>query len=373
MFKKNEEGIAMIAAILAVLVLTILGFSLWNYSMAETIQTQREEMRMQAYYIARSGAESVANHLVNQPMGPLKEEIDDAYPNSVTSSVVDMGNGSFIITATKLDSTSVLIESVGTVENVTQKVSITLQGFSQNWSLFEHALLAKGKIALGPNSQVTGGSIATVLSQSDNPIDNKSHNINNDQLLYGVNAVFPPIEIPDTDEYGNAVVYTFIPGTYRPNSNQTINTHTRFNSVDIRGNRIITFDTKGKDLYIFCDGQFSVGGNATINVIGGGRTLIYTSSFDLSGAMSTSGNSGIFVFAYGSGTALRVRGTINAAVAMYADQGTANLNGATATIYGSIVATEINLGNSNVHFTQVNDYGIFNETANAYKIIQWGD
>lgn len=67
-------------------------------------------------------------------------------------------------------------------------------------------------------------------------------------------------------------------------------------------------------------------------------------------------------------TTLKLSGT-----SMYADQGTANLNGATATIYGSIVATEINLGNSNVHFTQVNDYGIFNETANAYKIIQWGD
>lgn len=374
MFKKNEAGSAMIVAILVVLVLTLLGTALWNYSMADTMQTAREEKRIQAYYLARSGAESVANHLVNQPMGSLNEEIDDAYPNSVTSTPVDFGNGSFIVTVTKLDTTSVLIESVGTIEgDITQKASIVLQSSSESLNLFEHALLSNGPIILGPNSQVTGGSIATTLPESDDPIDNNSHNIDDDILLYGVDADFPAIEIPDTDENGNTITYTHVGGTYGGGNPNPISTHTSFNAAKITGNTVVTFDTNGGDLYIVCNGQFSVGGKATINVIGGGRLFLYTSSFDLSGTMATSGGSGIFVFAYGPGEALRVRGTINGTVAMYADEGTANLNGATATINGSIVATEINLGNSNVNFIQIDDDDVFDEGTNTYKIVQWGD
>ena len=366
MFIKNEKGSAMVVAILVVLVLTILGFALWNYSMAETLQTEREEKRIQAYYIARSGAESVANHLVNQPMGSLKEEIDDAYPDSVTSSSVNLGNGTFVVTATKENDTTVLVEAVGTVEDIIQNVSITLQGFSGTWSLFEHALLAKEEIYLGPQSQVTGGSIATVLAENDNPIDNNSHHITDDMLLYGADDIFPPIEIPDVE-------YTDYSGTYSGRNPSEISEHTSFDAVGISGNRDVIFNTNGGDLYVVSDGQFDVSGSASINAIGGGRLFIYTSSFDLSGTMTTSGDSQILIFAYGPGEALRVRGTIDATVVMYADQGTANLNGATATINGAIVADEINLGNSNVNFTDIDDDDIFQETTNSFKIVQWGD
>ncbi len=373
MFNKNEKGSAMIVAILVVLVLTLLGTALWNYSMADTIQTAREEKRIQAYYIARSGAESVANHLVTHPMGDLNEEINDAYPDPITSSLVVFGNGDFVVTVTKENDTTVLVESVGTVEDIMQKVSIRLQGLSEAWSLFEHALLSKGPIKLGSNSIVDGGNIATVLPESDAPIDNNSHNIEDNQLMYGVDAIFPPINIPNTDADGNTISYTHITGNYNGDSPNPVTTHTLFDSVKITGNTVVTFNTDGEDLYILSDSQFDVGGNATINVIGNGRLLIYTPSFDLSGTMETSGDTEIFIFAYGPGEAIKVRGTINATVAMYADQGTANLNGATATINGSIVAAEIDLGNSNVYFTQVDDDDIFDEATSTYKIVQWGD
>ena len=61
MVLKNEHGWAMPLVLMVIVVITLLGTALWAYSMADLKQVTREEKRMQAYYLARSGAELVAD------------------------------------------------------------------------------------------------------------------------------------------------------------------------------------------------------------------------------------------------------------------------------------------------------------------------
>ncbi len=59
----NEKGWALPLVILIMVVATLLGTALWQYSMVDLKHAKREESKMQAHYYARSGAELVAKNL----------------------------------------------------------------------------------------------------------------------------------------------------------------------------------------------------------------------------------------------------------------------------------------------------------------------
>ncbi|MDY6826370.1 MAG: hypothetical protein SVV67_04225 [Bacillota bacterium] len=134
---KNESGLAMPLVMIVMVVLTLLGIALWNYSTSELNQSVREEKRARAYYIARAGAESMGRHIMVNP--DILEEIPEIN-DIITSENIDFDIANFdpdladdihvgelLVTMEKVDENRVMITGIGTVDDINQDVSLILE------------------------------------------------------------------------------------------------------------------------------------------------------------------------------------------------------------------------------------------------------
>lgn len=64
---QGEKGAALPLVLIILFVLTLLGTTIFMFNMAETRQVARDEDRLKAHYIARSGAHAVAAYLIDNP------------------------------------------------------------------------------------------------------------------------------------------------------------------------------------------------------------------------------------------------------------------------------------------------------------------
>ena len=54
----NQNGAAMMLALIVMMVLAVLGTALWHVAMNETLHASIDQKSRQAYYLARTGAEA---------------------------------------------------------------------------------------------------------------------------------------------------------------------------------------------------------------------------------------------------------------------------------------------------------------------------
>ncbi len=129
-FIRDEKGAAMIVALLVMVVLLLLGTALWQYSTSDTIHVAMDEKRMQAYYLARAGAdatlqiwkESPGN---SKPSGTSEPMYLDALTGEFTADQPDNVIGHFIVNVTN-NNNNTTIESTGEVSGVVQKVTLNI-------------------------------------------------------------------------------------------------------------------------------------------------------------------------------------------------------------------------------------------------------
>lgn len=91
----NEKGWAMPLVLTVMVVVTLLGTALWQYSMTDLKHVSIEEKRMQAHYLARSGAQLVSD------MGMAPDNyVVEFEGHDITVEVVIDGDGVTVITST---------------------------------------------------------------------------------------------------------------------------------------------------------------------------------------------------------------------------------------------------------------------------------
>ena len=115
---KNNRGAALAAVLIAMIVLTLLGAAVLKLGYSEATTSIVNEKDNQAEYIAKSGAEIAAKY------------ISDNQNSSVTSLSDNLGEGSFYAAISWLNSTTVRIDSAGTVDSSTKSVSLVLTKMS---------------------------------------------------------------------------------------------------------------------------------------------------------------------------------------------------------------------------------------------------
>ncbi len=134
---KTESGYAMPLVLITIFVLSLLGTTLWHISTTSVKQAVMEENKMQAYYLARSGAEIVALNLDQliengyDRIGDLPEKVDalnaddwfpgDMLPFPVTSMQIEIYRGQ----AVKAYREVAIIESTAVVNDV--KVTMIME------------------------------------------------------------------------------------------------------------------------------------------------------------------------------------------------------------------------------------------------------
>lgn len=122
----NERGMALPLVLMIMLVLGLLGGALLQYSGADVKSVAREEKRLQAHYLARSGAVAVVAEL-DQLVGSLIWA-DGEFEKQLVSDPVEMGAGNFTVVVmvkrkhdeSEIEVEEVRIRSTGTIHDGTR-------------------------------------------------------------------------------------------------------------------------------------------------------------------------------------------------------------------------------------------------------------
>lgn len=114
---RNIKGGALVLVIIILAVFSILGVTLLTISLTENKQAIYQEKKVQAYYIARSGAEAVGSYIINHP----KENLIDQNSEPTT-----LGRGSFQIKVPRGEDRAIIIKSTGRVDSVIQVVTLRI-------------------------------------------------------------------------------------------------------------------------------------------------------------------------------------------------------------------------------------------------------
>ncbi len=106
---KNENGAAMMLALIVMMVLAVLGTALWHVAMTETLHASKDEKNKQAYYLARTGAEAGMGvwlreeRVADKPEGTLKRVYYNKETSEFQHDEPDQSGGYFDVTIHKID------------------------------------------------------------------------------------------------------------------------------------------------------------------------------------------------------------------------------------------------------------------------------
>lgn len=135
MIPKNNRGSALIVVLMVMVIMTILGTAILNISLSQTKQASYEDKRLQAHYLARSGAEATLSawedpNNVIKPSGDCKTiyldssnqfQFVDIPPTNI------IGKFDVSVTPPVNIGDDTVITSVGTVGDVKQTVIVTIK------------------------------------------------------------------------------------------------------------------------------------------------------------------------------------------------------------------------------------------------------
>ena len=156
---KDETGLAFPLVLIVVLVLTILGVTLYMFSTAETRQVLLDENKMKAHYVARSGAHAVAAYIIENPsIAGALAEAGESEPYSFAGGTYRVEVGEFIDDNNGGEGDikeKYVVKSTGTYNNVSQSIEVTVENVGINCALYARNFDVSG----GGNLAISGGDI----------------------------------------------------------------------------------------------------------------------------------------------------------------------------------------------------------------------
>lgn len=130
---KKKKGAALVIVIMVTAVLMILGTAILNVSLSESKQASFEDKKIQAHYLARSGADATLNAWENsttKPSGTSTVYLNSSNEFITTNTAPPNAIGKFDVTVAVPTGTDTVITSVGTVGTVTQTVTVTIKNIT---------------------------------------------------------------------------------------------------------------------------------------------------------------------------------------------------------------------------------------------------
>lgn len=131
---KNHNGLALPMVIIIMMVLMILGLALMQYSAQSINHVSLEEKRIKAYYLARTGAELMLDHVSQFPSLPDDPseawEYDLALDHSNAALLQSLKGNTFSLKIYRLDNTTI-IESTGKVGQLSETITVKKDEYGQ--------------------------------------------------------------------------------------------------------------------------------------------------------------------------------------------------------------------------------------------------
>lgn len=329
----NQKGSVLMMVLVSLVVLSIFSISAISIFNADFRHALHQEKKTQAYYLARSGAETLASYLIYNPDNLTTSErqalVNTLFNGKISSQVkikeVEdrdfLKDGSIVIATQKVDN-NLKITATGTYRGVSEKVSVTLDVESKSGGTLpqmDMALFAVGNgTATNPMIKLEGsaqieGSIGTNTTGKNSIQFDWSTGISNGTLSIGpganINEVIQtkrtPSEhipgginsLPAIRTYPMPVFPSFpeeLPVPSNPNFTTSwvqgeyylINADGKYNTIEATSNRTITFDLGGGDRIIRVKNLDINQGHIVLKNTGeNGRLIFYVeNSFNLGGS-----------------------------------------------------------------------------------------
>ncbi len=302
-FFKNENGSALLLIMVIIVVLTVIGSAVWQREIAEIRSTELQVNKTKAYYIARSGADMVAEYIMEN-----HSDISSISGWSNSESVF-LGEGEFQVKVTGSLDDKLEIESTGIVEDVQEVVNIILVNNAEETTKIPDKVVFSELSLSFEGSADTSGEIATNSIDTDSIYFHKpqnfagtlyvgptsaenlqflNDNINVEVLSMPEEINYLPINFPEVDE--SSIPVGIVPESIN-NSEETINQSGTYNSLLIKNNGTLNFNiTDNEDIIIVTD-SFTNKGEIVINRDAGakGQVKIFTDSFENKGVINSEG------------------------------------------------------------------------------------
>ncbi len=338
--KNNDNGFILVTVLFLITILSILALTIGKVSMHETKRVDAMIGSIQAYYIARSGADMSAAWLIRNPQVALSVNGTTSYGQ------VDLGEGTYEIELTKQGDNSIRIKSTGTVGNHEEEISITLHPTESSdiSSSFQHAVFSNSNISLSGSSRIDGdtginsGSVTMgnpclingSLYKGEEVTVNRPENVSDGIEIMQNERVF---ELPTFKELpeGLSKMGTLNVGAW-PVQTYTISDDGWYDAISVVGNGEIYINVGSGERYIRAD-SFNIS-QGHITLIGTGTLYILTnSSFQLGGSSTVNyqGNADLHIYVAGNNISLSGNSSINGSIysqnANFSIIGSSSVNG----------------------------------------------
>lgn len=287
---KNESGSALAMTLIVMLVLSILGTVMLNMSLAENKFANHNEDKIQAYYIARSGAQSIAEYMV-------QDNNDDATDivGYSSSSNNQIGGGEFTIDVQEdpTDSDIVNIVSTGIYNGTTQTVKINLTKTSEGiGGIFDHAIVAKNNVSVASNGNKVDIQ-GTIASIDGTVVLDKGSALGIEE---GTPLVLPDVVIPDDEDIDDDLGLIDVTLNLPITSNSSKEYVYYSNGINIQ-NENLTVVEEDAVVHLFVEGDINIDTNSALTAVESAKLYVYVKgsyTIEFKGNIS---NNNVYIYA----------------------------------------------------------------------------
>lgn len=359
----NNKGAGLVLVILVMAILSILGAALLSLSSASARLIAQQNKIKQAYYLAKSGADAVATHLINNPKDDtlLASEISDDNDSHFS-------NGEFNVKVDNGASYQLNITGSGNVSGVEKSTTAVIRrltvGELINKAIYTNAPLDITNMVVEGDIQ-SGGDI-DYKTTGHNQYDTSKYDASPNSPV-SMDTVTPDVLPPDYPVQNLVVSGGMV----------QISDSYKFNSITIEQNKTLEIIANNEVIDIVVD-TVTAKGNINITAIGTGRVnlFVYT-KFEVQTKGFINNDHPKYLYIYmQQGSIFDLQAGIEVKAYIIAPDADAVIQSEKSTIFGAIIADKltkngVNGPNGSVVFVPQEDDSEIDENLKAYTMLRW--
>jgi|GEM_PF-1053074 len=264
----NQQGGAIVLVLIVLLVLSVLGATFMAIALAETQQVSRQKKAMQAYYLARSGADATAEDIINNSNDKFRDSLERPPWTTIISTDNPLAQGTFNVSVV-FQNNSIVINATGFVPDPPRSpVSATAR--LRLHDLQSRAITAVNDLDLTNLSTLQGDVESTSGTVTGRP-RHFWHQPNN--IYQNTRRSLPAVTPPSLPNYNSGAASPTPHSFVVPNNEiQSIPGSFTYQDIIVNNGGVLRFNTSGGDIQIVVRGVFDIKGG--FEIIGNNRVHI---------------------------------------------------------------------------------------------------
>lgn len=364
---KSQKGAALVIVLITMTILTIIGTAFLSVSMNAATSISTQNKGKQAYYLARSGADTVSKHLFQNPDFDLNFTIGATAVSSSNNSL-PVDKGSFQVTITRHTGNTIDITGIGTVDGVTRQTTAKM-GRATLTDIIDGAIYSTANLDI-TGMNVTGAvQSAGTINYSNNGSNQYTGTPKPNSPKYITMDWINPTGLTAYPDQDLVVNTTVTPISYS----------TKLNSIDIGNKGKLVINAGASELNVLVD-TISIRGELEIIASGEGKVNLFVSTLmdiQTGGLINNLESKRLFIYMKDNST---FKHQANMVLNGYVIGPNANLeiqsaqsvvNGA---VIGKILTKNGSIGpNGIVNYVPLNVSDVDSDFIKAYKVLQWDE